>query len=144
MALKGGRPGWCQPQVGAIGPPGSWRNSGHEWISWPLRAEKDFRMWAVESLAHKLQACGSLLSTLGQIVILWGLPFNSPSAYLTVHLELNTDHRCLEISSRALKKPNNCQMDCEISVKCILKKEKKINSPKFFRKISKAFFSPFA
>ena len=62
-------------------------------------------MWAVESLAHKLQARGSLPSTLGQSVIFWGLPFNSASAYLTVHLELNMGHRCLETSSRALKNP---------------------------------------
>lgn len=102
---RSGGPGWCQPKVGAIGPPEGWRNSGHQWSSQPLRAEKDFRMWVVESLAHKFQACGSLLSTLGQIVILWGLPFNSPSAYLTVHLELNTDHGCLETSSGALKNP---------------------------------------
>lgn len=43
---------------------------------------------------------------------------------------------------QGFKKPNNCQMYCEIFVKCILKKEKKINFFKILHKNQQSFFFP--
>lgn len=100
---KEGGPGWCQPQVGPSGLQAAGETQGMSGAPGPESREGLQNVGCGESCtpSSKHVAASSPLWARSSYPLGVCL-FNSPSAYLTVHLELGTrDHRCLEISSRA-------------------------------------------